>query len=508
MRTPDNLILTIFGASGDLTERKLMPALYDLKKKNLLPKVFAVLGVGRTPLTHDEFRDKMGAGIKKYGDEIDSDTLHNFIPMLYYCQIDTKNPNDYAKYRETLHGLDAKLKVKGNYIYYLATPPELYEVIPENLRAQNICDQCEGQGWKRIIVEKPFGYDLESAQELNSKLIESFKEEQIYRIDHYLGKETAQNILVTRFFNGIFEPIWNRNYISRVEITSAESVGVEGRGGYYEGAGALRDMVQNHILQLVALTAMEPPTVFNANAIRNEVYKVFQALRPLDREWIANNVIRGQYIESRIRGEMIPGYTDEEGVSRSSRTETFIALKFYIDNWRWGGVPFYIRTGKRLPTRVTEVVIHFKPTPHPAFLSSNSSSDIGNQLIIRIQPDEGILLKFGMKTPGAGYKVQEADLNFRYSDLADVNLPDAYERLLHDAMIGDPSLFTRGDAVIATWQFIDPILKAWQGDCKMKLYGYPAGSWGPQQADMLMEQGQAWRYPCKNLTDDGKYCEL
>ncbi len=508
MRTPDNLILTIFGASGDLTQRKLIPALFNLKSKNLLPPIFGVLGVGRTPITSEQFRERMREGIAKHSTCKDGDLLTDFLGQLHYCSIDTKSPEGYSTFRKELQSLDARLKVRGNYLYYLATPPELYSVIPENLKQQNICDQCDGQGWKRLIVEKPFGYDLKSAQALNSKLLESFKEEQIYRIDHYLGKETAQNILVTRFFNGIFEPLWNRNYIERVEITSSESVGVEGRGGYYDTSGALRDMVQNHILQLVALTAMEPPTVFNADAIRNEVLKVFQALRPLDTRRIGESVIRGQYVESKIKGQCTPAYTQEKGVEPCSRTETYVALKFYIDNWRWGGVPFLIRTGKRLPTRVTEIVVHFKPTPHPAFLHGAEPNDARNQLIIRIQPDEGMLLKFGMKTPGAGYRVQPANLNFRYSDFTHTELPEAYERLLHDAMIGDASLFNRGDAVIAAWEFVEPILKAWRDDPSIKLYGYPAGTWGPDKADSLIGEGQQWRYPCKNLTNDGLYCEL
>ena len=336
-------------------------------------------------------------------------------------------------------------------------------------------------------------------------MLKYFNEDQIYRIDHYLGKETVQNMLVTRFSNGIFEPLWNHNFIDRVEITSAESLGVEGRGGYYDNSGALRDMLQNHLMQLVGFVAMEPPVVMEADAIRNEIVKVFQSLRPFSENMIFKNVIRGQYTGSVIRNEKFLGYREEPGVDPYSRTETYVALKFYIDNWRWAGVPFYIRTGKKLPTRVTEVVIHFKKVPHNLF--GQSMSTLNNQLIIRIQPDEGILLKFGMKTPGAGFEVQPVNMDFHYSDLSDVNVPSAYERLLLDCMQGDATLYSRGDAVIQAWQFVQPILNAWKTNPEIPIYGYPAGSWGPENADSLIT-GAEWRYPCKNLTDDGLYCEL
>lgn len=508
MKKPENQILVIFGASGDLTWRKLLPSIYNLYRKNLLPEVFSIIGVGRSRISDQAFRDKMKDGILKFGTVDSEERLDNFLKVLHFCPLDTKDVESYSNLKFRLEEIDKAYNIGGNYVYYLATPPELYSIIPENLKAHNLCDNCKKTGWKRLIVEKPFGYDLQGAKELNNQLLHSFKEEQIYRIDHYLGKETAQNILVTRFFNGIFEPLWNRNYIDHVEITSSESVGVEGRGGYYEHSGALRDMIQNHMLQLVALTAMEPPTVFSADAIRNEVLKVFQALRPLSDDDIKDNVIRGQYTASNIKGTPSPGYTEEEGVDPQSRTETYAAIKFYIDNWRWGGVPFYVRSGKRLPTRVTEIVIHFKATPHPAFTHGLNLNELGNQLVIRIQPDEGILLKFGMKTPGAGFNVQPANLNFKYTDMAETDLPEAYERLLHDCMTGDASLFARGDGVIAAWEFIDPILNAWKNDPTIKLYGYPAGTWGPKNADELIEGNMLWRYPCKNLVNDGLYCEL
>jgi glucose-6-phosphate 1-dehydrogenase len=382
----------------------------------------------------------------------------------------------------------------------------LYGVIPVHLASVGL--NSETDGWKRLIIEKPFGYDLESAMTLKDRLLGHWSEEQIFRIDHYLGKETVQNLLVTRFSNGIFEPLWNRNYIHHVEITAAESIGVEQRGGYYETSGALRDMVQNHLLQVAAITAMESPSSLDPIAIRNEVLKVFQSFRPIRKEDVKTQAIRGQYSAATIKNEVVNGYREEDGVDPNSTTETYAAIKFYIDNWRWGGVPFYIRTGKRLPTRVTEVVIHFKPTPHflfsqgPAFMSSN-------QLVIRIQPDEGILLKFGMKTPGAGFDVQHVNMDFHYSDLTNQRIPAAYERLIYDSMKGDATLFARTEEVIEAWKFLSPVIDAWKHDKEMPLNGYPAGTWGPELADELIEgENLTWRYPCKNLSNDGIYCEL
>ena len=394
----------------------------------------------------------------------------------------------------------------GTQYFILSTPPSLYGVIPQHLTSVGLNKQDDG--WKRLIIEKPFGYDLESALKLKDELLRDWKEEQIFRIDHYLGKETVQNLLVTRFSNGIFEPLWNRNYIHHVEVTSAESIGVEKRGGYYESSGALRDMVQNHLLQVVGLTAMESPSSLEPIAIRNEILKVFQSLRPIKKEDVKNVAIRGQYLSSKIKGESALGYREEEGVNPESVTETFAALKFYIDNWRWGGVPFYVRTGKRLPTRVTEVVIHFKPTPHFLF-AKDEMHNACNQLIIRIQPDEGILLKFGMKTPGAGFDVQNVNMDFHYSDLSDQRIPSAYERLLHDTMKGDATLFARTEEVLEAWKFLTPVIECWKDDKDVPLFGYPAGTWGPENADDLIEdKNMAWRYPCKNLADDGVYCEL
>jgi glucose-6-phosphate 1-dehydrogenase len=509
MQKPQNHVLVIFGASGDLTYRKLIPALFDLYKQDLLPAKFAVLGVSRTAISDDMFRDKMKKGITGFAnfDKESDEVIAGFLKKICYLSIDTENADDYKRLKEKLNHLETALETGGNIIYYLSTPPNLYAVIPQALGKEELSKQNNGS-WKKLIIEKPFGYDLQSALSLNKKIQKYFKEEQIYRIDHYLGKETVQNVLVTRFSNGIFEPLWNRNFVHHIEITSAESIGVENRGGYYESSGALRDMIQNHMLQLTGLIAMEPPSSFDSDSIRNEIVKIFQSLRPLKEDDIIKNVIRGQYVASTIKGEKVPGYRDEKGVNPESRTETYAAIKFYVDNWRWGGVPFYIRSGKRLPTRVTEVVVHFKPTPHYLF-SSQDVCKSGNQLVIRIQPDEGILLKFGMKVPGQGFDVQKVNMDFHYSDLSNAYLPSAYERLLHDCMIGDSTLYQRGDAVIAAWKFVEPILSAWKNNNDIPVFGYPAGTWGPEHADDLIEdKGTNWRYPCKNLANDGIYCEL
>ena len=371
-------------------------------------------------LADDEFRSNMKSSIKEFKEINDDTKVDDFINKIFYTSIDFNLVADYQNLKERMVELRKKNNISGNTIFYLSTPPSLYGIIPQNLAAVGLNTQDDG--WKRLIIEKPFGYDLQSALKLKDELLKDWTEEQIYRIDHYLGKETVQNLLVTRFSNGIFEPLWNRNFIHHVEITSSESIGVEKRGGYYDTSGALRDMVQNHLLQVVGLTAMEPPSSLQPIAIRNEILKVFQSLRPIKKEEVKNIAIRGQYLSSTIKGKKVPGYREEEGVNPNSITETYAAIKFYIDNWRWGDVPFYIRTGKKLPTRVTEVVIHFKPTPHFLF-AKNGLCDSCNQLVIRIQPDEGILLKIGMKTPGAGFEVQTVNMDFHYSDLTNQRIP-------------------------------------------------------------------------------------
>jgi len=499
MYRPSRHIMVIFGASGDLTRRKLIPALGELQKLGLLPEDFAVLGVGRSTYNDSSYR-KMIAGHLEEPERL--------VPLLYYHTMDTKSEEDFRGLAQRLEQMSVELKINPSYLFYLATPPSLYEIIPRLLSGAGLTTET-GENFRRIIIEKPFGSDDDSAARLNQSLLSHLEEHQVYRIDHYLGKETVQNVLVTRFSNGIFEPLWNSHYIHHVEITSSESLGVGTRGGYYDHSGALRDMLQNHLLQLVGLVAMEPPTVISSDAIRNEVLKVFQSFRPITGKAIGQQVIRGQYLASHVRGEAMKDYRSEEGVPADSRTETFVAMKLFIDNWRWGGVPFYIRTGKRLPTKVSEIVVHFKPSPHRLFSEHEGGTAVGNQLVIRIQPDEGILLKFGMKVQGAGFKVQDANLDFHYKDLSDSYIPEAYQRLLLDCMQGDSTLYTRGDAVEAAWRFVNPVLAAWKNDQSIPLHGYPCGTWGPEVADrMFEEEGYTWRYPCKNLADDGLYCEL
>ena len=508
MKIPDSLIFVLFGASGDLANRKIIPALYSLKIQNLLPSKFEVVGVSRSEMSDTDFRGKLNKGITLFSGEknIPDELLESFLSHITYLPIDNAFVAEYEKLKKRLADIDIISGTSGNYIFYLATPPSLYTIISGNLSAVGLSDQ--SSGFRRFIFEKPFGYDLKSCRELNRALHNQLAEEQIYRIDHYLGKETVQNLLVTRFSNGMFEPLWNRNYINYIEITSAESIGVESRGGYYDTAGALRDMVQNHLLQMVGLTAMESPSSMNPDAIRNEILKVFQSFQPIGEDDVEKYVIRGQYTASRVRGECLTGYRYEKGVDPNSRTETFVSIKFYINNWRWGGVPFYIRTGKRLPTRVTEIVIHFKPTPHFLFNISDVSRS-ANELIIRIQPDEGILLKFGMKEPGAGFNVKNVSMDFHYSDLANIKLPEAYERLLNDVMVGDSTLYSRDDTVETAWKFLEPIQNAWANNPTIKIFGYPCGTWGPETANDLIEgKDLTWRYPCKNLADDGIYCEL
>ena len=507
MKRPQDHVMVIFGASGDLTKRKLIPALFLLDQQGLLPNKFAILGAGRTKFNDTTFRDKINADIRSVGTIVHSG-WKAFLNKLHYVSLDTESSDEYHILKSKLDEMTKELDVTGNIIFYLATPPSLYKIISDALAVSGLNQETKNY-WRRIIIEKPFGYDLTSARDLNRKLLSCFQENQIFRIDHYLGKETVQNIMVTRFSNGIFEPLWNRNYVHHVEITSSENQGVEGRGGYYDSTGTLRDMVQNHLLQLAAIIAMEPPAVNSPDAIRNETLKVFQALKPLHRKDIEQQVIRGQYTASTLKGQNLRSYRDEKNVSPDSRTETYLAMKLSIENWRWGGVPFYIRTGKRLPTNVTEAVIHFKPTPHKLFCFNDQEWNHDNQLVIRIQPDEGILLKFGMKIPGVGYRVQQVNMDFHYSDLGELTILDAYQRLLLDCMNNDGTLYTRGDAVEEAWRFVDPILKHWEGHPEHTLHGYPSGTWGPQAADNLIEgENMTWRYPCKNLTNDGIYCEL
>jgi len=509
MKKTDNQALVIFGASGDLTERKLIPSVFNLFCGGFLPENYAVVGVSRSVYTDEEYRQKVVFENEhlKNKKAATPEKLKAFAELVFYQSVNTKEISAYSALKERLDQLDKQKSCANNYIFYLATPPSLYQTIAKGLADSGLNNQ--ENGWSRLIVEKPFGYDLDSAKKLNKDLLSNFVEEQIYRIDHYLGKETVQNMFVTRFANSIFEPLWNRNYIHRIEVTAAEHVGVEKRGGYYDSSGALRDMIQNHLLQLVALVAMEPPVKSDAESIRNEKLKVFQSLRPYTESDVKKNVIRGQYSNSTVRGESVDGYREEDDVSAESKTETYVAMKFFIDNWRWAGVPFYIRTGKRMPTRVTEVVIHFKPNHHHLFAHDSTLANQQNVLVIRIQPNEGILLKFDMKIPGAGFNTEQVNMDFKYDELTNVYVPDAYERLILDCMQGDATLYARGDSTEAAWEFIDPILKAWEADQNIPVYGYPAGTWGPENADNLIEgKNMNWRYPCSNLADDGIYCEL
>ncbi len=510
-KKPESLILVIFGGSGDLTKRKLIPSLYQLFKQDKLPTHFAVLGLGRTDYTDATYRPHLDASLQKYlaGGEYDASLAEQFLASVHYLAMDPALQTDYPRLKERLAELDTVIANPGNYIYYLSTPPSLYGVVPQHLMSVGLNEEEQPDGseaLRRIVIEKPFGYNLESALDLNKIYQEGFEEHQLYRIDHFLGKETVQDIMALRFANGIFEPLWNRNYIERIEITAVENMGIESRGGFYDQTGALRDMVQNHLAQLVALTAMEPPVQFNADHFRNEVVKVYQSFRPMSDDEIRRRVIRGQYTESEWRGEHHKAYREEDKVPADSRTETFVAMKLYIDNWRWQGVPFYIRTGKMMPTKGTEIVVHFRPTPHKMFTSIDGGT-VPNQLVIRIQPNEGISLKFAAKVPGSGFEVKKVSMNFTYDQLGGLASGDAYSRLLEDCMLGDSTLFTRSDAVEMSWRFFDPILRLWQEE-DFPLYGYPAGTWGPKQSDQIIEHEHTWTNPCRNLTNSEFYCEL
>ncbi|WP_371375652.1 glucose-6-phosphate dehydrogenase [Thalassotalea aquiviva] len=500
MVIPENSSIVIFGASGDLTFRKLIPALYHLYSYNQLPKVFQIIGVSRTEYSDQSFRQKLKTSLQEL-EKTEPDILDAFIEHLHYQSVNTSDSDDYHRLVNRLESLATERGITElNTLFYLATPPSLYSIISASLAKHKL--NKENNGWKRLIIEKPFGYDLASAKALDIEIQRHFQEHQIYRIDHYLGKETVQNLLVFRFSNAMFEPLWNRNFIDYVEITGAEYLGVEERGGYYDGSGAVRDMLQNHLLQVLAMVAMEPPAQINANSMRDEVVKVLQCLQPLSQHDLENNLVLGQYTGSDVRGNFLPGYREESGVAKDSRTETYVGLKMHINNWRWNGVPFYVRTGKRLPTRVTEVVLHFNKTPHPVFGQDAPK----NKLILRIQPDEGIQISFGLKEPGAGFHAKEVKMNFQYASLEETQMLTAYERLLLDALNGDATLFARNDAVLASWDFVQPILDFKQDP--RALFGYACGTWGPKESDLLLKRDQRkWRFPCKNLTDTD-YCEL
>lgn len=492
----ENQILVIFGSNGDLAKRKLMPAIFQLYIDNLLPENFAVIGAGSQEKDEETNRKEVKANMKDFVAETvkeNPEKLKSFLNHVYYKKVHNQTEDDFGELKNYIDNLSAKLNLPQNIIYYFSIPPFLYEVVAAHMVKFGLNN--EDNGWKRIIVEKPFGYSYETAIDLDKKLRNGFNEDQIYRIDHYLGKETVQNIMVTRFSNGFFEPIWNRKYVDRVEITSAEKIGVGSRGGYYDTSGAMRDMIQNHLLQVLAVVAMEPPSIFDSESIRNESVKVLQSLRPIKPEDVAKNVVRGQYIETFVDNEIQKGYRQEKDVKPNSKTETFVALKLFVDNWRWGDVPFYIRTGKRLPDRVTEVVIHLKPAPHQLF-KQRCVAQSTNMIILRISPDAGVAVDFGMKIPGAGYKVQNVNMAFHYSDLAENKISEAYERLLLDCMIGDSTLYARADAVKASWKFVDPILKEWKNNPDIPLYFYECNTWGPKESNALFnDKDLKWRNP-------------
>jgi len=499
----ENQILVIFGSNGDLAKRKLLPAIFQLYLDNLLPENFAVIGAGSQEKNEETNRMDVSNSMLEFAktsSEENPDALKSFLEHVYYQKVNNQTEEDFGILKNYIDKLSASLNLPKNIIYYFSIPPFLYEVVSANLVKFRL--NTETDGWKRIIVEKPFGYSFDTAVDLDKNLRAGFNEDQIYRIDHYLGKETVQNIMVTRFSNGFFEPIWNRKYVDRVEITASEKIGVGSRGGYYDTSGAMRDMIQNHLLQVLAVVAMEPPSIFDSESIRNESVKVLQSLRPIKPTEIAENVVRGQYIETYVDDQTQKGYRQEKDVAPNSRTETFVALKVFIDNWRWNDIPFYIRTGKQLPERVTEVVIHLKPAPHQLF-KQRCMAQSTNMIILRISPDAGVAVDFGMKIPGAGYKVQNVNMAFHYSDLAQNKISEAYERLLLDCMIGDSTLFARADAVKASWKFVDPIIHGWKTNSEIPLYFYECNTWGPKEANAIFANKELkWRPPFKKFTTE------
>jgi glucose-6-phosphate 1-dehydrogenase len=486
--------LVIFGASGDLTQRKLMPALWTLFAARTLPEPFAIVGTGRTEMSDEAFRDKMKEAVKEFARfKLPSDQVwQRFASNVSYVAGDPTGPDLYGRLRQRLEEVGRAHGGAANRLYYLSTPPSLYAPITVQLGKAGLAQ--EAGGWTRIIIEKPFGRDLRSAEELNELVTSVFQEEQVYRIDHYLGKETVQNVLALRFANGIFEPLWNRNHVAEVQLTVAERVGVEGRGGYYEESGALRDMIQNHLLQVVCLVAMEPPVTFDARAVRDEKSKVMQAVRPIDPARVDDFALRAQYGPGFINNRQVPGYLQEKGVKPDSTTETYAALRLQIDNWRWAGVPFYLQTGKRMARRASEIVIRFHRTPHMIF-RRGPVSVAPNLLVIRIQPDEGIALIVEAKEPGPDLKLSPVTLDFKYQEVFGGEPPEAYERLLLDAIHGDATLYSRGDWIEQAWRLTQPILDHW-AQTPGPLPLYDAGSWGPPEAEsFIARDGGTWRRP-------------
>jgi glucose-6-phosphate 1-dehydrogenase len=496
-KTAEPCVMVIFGATGDLTKRKLFPALYNLARDKFLPDNFAIVGVGRQEMLSDEFRDHMMADLKEFvGENGDGELIEWFCSRTYYTGGDFDDDKKLFKdIKDMLRDVCAKNSIPENFFFYMAIPPNLFGNVTKKI-VKNGLGKEENGNWRRFIFEKPFGRDLESAKKLNTELLSLLKERQVYRIDHYLGKETVQNILVFRFGNTAFEPIWNRNYVDHVQITVAEELGVEQRGGYYESAGALRDMIPNHIFQLLTLTAMEPPVSFEADAVRDEQAKILAAIQPFSPEDVLHCAVRGQYGQGEIEGKKVPAYRSEEKVAPDSSTETFAALKLAIDNWRWGDVPFYVRTGKRMAAKHSSIIVQFKKAPFVLFRETEVERLTTNRIEIHIQPDEGITLHFGAKIPGPIVKMGPVDMDFNYLDHFGEQIATGYERLLFDCMIGDATLFQRADMVEASWSVVTPILDVWGAIPSRGFPNYPAGSWGPKEADQMMTaSGRSWKNP-------------
>jgi glucose-6-phosphate 1-dehydrogenase len=497
-RIPDPCAMVIFGASGDLAERKLIPALYYLWRAKLLPETFCVVGCGKTQFSNEAFREKMNSGVKKYLrlQPEDYDSLEAFLRKIYYLAGDYGTEEAYSGLRTLLDQLDREGGSEGNRLFYLATPPSFFPVAVQHLGNSGLARPLEeGKTYSRVVIEKPFGRDLASARELNQIVTRVFKEEQVYRIDHYLGKETVQNLLVVRFGNGIFEPFWNRRYIDHVQIAVAEELGMEGRGGYYEEAGLVRDMIQNHVLSLLSLVTMEAPAIFEATGVRDEKAKVMRAIRPIPLERLSEFAVRGQYVDGWENNERLPAYRAEPKVSPQSTIETFAALKLFIDNWRWADVPFYLRSGKRLSKRISEINVHFRRAPHLLFKGTGTTFIEPNCLSIHIQPDEGMSLMFNAKIPGSTMQIRPVTMNFRYEEAFGQSPPStAYETLLFDAMVGDSMLFTRADFVDLAWELLTPVLNRWRDDGRKGLYFYEPGTWGPSESDaFIARDGRKWQ---------------